>query len=113
MSTAGERPTELSPLGAATAAEHLKAIADASGVAGVLLVAFSGLDDGTAAEHLLADGDAGAPPAPPPAPPLARPALQMPARDEGRRRRRRTPVVLVVRPTDADAEDVLVLIGVL
>jgi len=109
MSTAGERLTELSPLGAATAAEHLKAIADASGVAGVLLVAFSGLDDGTAAEHLLADGDAGAPPAPP----LARPALQMPARDEGRRRRRRTPVVLVVRPTDADAEDVLVLIGVL
>ncbi len=104
MSTAGERLTELSALGTATAAEHLKAIAEASGVAGVLLVAFSGLDEGTAAEHLLADGDVEAT--------ALQPAVQMPAREHGRRRRRRTPVVLVIRPTDADAEDVLALIGV-
>ena len=45
----------LSGLSGVSAAEHLKKIAAATGVAGALLVGYSGLTTGTAAEHLLAD----------------------------------------------------------
>ena len=58
MTTALERITQLSGLSGVSAAQHLKQIAGAVGIAGALLVAYSGLPTGTAAQHLLADNAA-------------------------------------------------------
>lgn len=54
--TALERLKQLSGLSGVSAGEALRKIAGASGLAGALMVGFSGLPTGTAAEHLLADG---------------------------------------------------------
>lgn len=54
--TALERLRQLSGLSGVSAGEALRKIAGASGLAGALLVGFSGLPSGTAAEHLLAPG---------------------------------------------------------
>lgn len=53
--TALERLKQLSGLSGGSAGEALRKIAGASGLAGALLVGYSGLPTGTAAEHLLAD----------------------------------------------------------
>ena len=53
--TAAQRLAQLSGLTGVSAAEHLKRIALAAGVAGALLVAYSGLPAGSAAQHLLTD----------------------------------------------------------
>lgn len=55
MTTGAERLTLLSGLSGVSAAAHLKNIAAAAGVAGALLVSYSGLSTGTAAEHLRVD----------------------------------------------------------
>lgn len=56
MTTAAERLKLLSGLpSGVSAAEHLKQIAGVVGIAGALLVSYSGLPSATAAEHLLAD----------------------------------------------------------
>lgn len=54
--TALERLRQLSGLSGASAGDALRKIARASGLAGALLVGFSGLATGTAAEHLLSNG---------------------------------------------------------
>jgi hypothetical protein len=53
--TAAQRLTQLSGLSGVSAGEHLKRIAAAAGVAGVLLTAYSQLQTGTATQHILVD----------------------------------------------------------
>ena len=52
---AAERLTQLSGQPGGTAAERLRRIAGVAGVAGAMLVAFSGLPSGSASGHLLSD----------------------------------------------------------
>lgn len=58
---AGQRLAALSGAPGLSAAEHLKRIAGAAGVAGALLVAYSQLPTGSAEQHLLAERQAQAP----------------------------------------------------
>lgn len=55
MTTAGERLVALSGPGTASAGARLRTLAGVAGLAGALLVTYSGLPAGTASTHLLFD----------------------------------------------------------